>query len=173
LELKFEVLKLKCRRMAPQNHLPRTLVAILSAVLFATASPLFGQAPAAAAAPAIPDGLKPAFALLQTSYPKVEAKRAAKAPADTVWLFRSTRMGEGTIEAGFQGNEVVYMIFRRGTGGAGWKLPEIRTLHWGYSKELLKEKYEGERYNHSLAPQINAAVVTRKDFDPRSLATSM
>src|SRR6478736_2643781 len=121
--------------MLPQRHLPRTLLAIFSAALMALASPILAQAPAATAAPAIPEGLKPAFALLQTNYPKVEAKRAAKAPADTVWMFRSTRMGEGTIEVGFQGNEVVYMIFRRGTGGAGWKLPEIHALHLSYYKD--------------------------------------
>ena len=162
--------------MLPQNRTPRTLISTIAAVLFATANPAFAQAPGTAA-PAIPDGLKPSFALLQTNYPKVEAKRAPKAPADTVWMFRSVRMGEGTIEVGFQGNEVVYMIFRRGTGGAGWKLPEIHALHVTYHKELLKEEYYPSstftRYNHSLAPQINAAVITRKDFDARALATSM
>lgn len=144
--------------------------------MLAAASPAFAQAPATAA-PAIPEGLKPAFALLQTNYPKVEAKRAAKAPADTVWMFRSTQLGAGTIEVGFQGNDVVYMIFRRGTGGAGWKLPEILALHMAYYKDLLKEEFSPPRdfskYNHSLAPQINAAVITRKDFDARSLASSM
>ena len=163
--------------MNPQNRLPRTLISTVAAVLLAAANPAFGQA-SATATPAIPEGLKPSFALLQTNYPKVEAKRAPKAPADTVWMFRSARMGEGTIEVAFQGNEVVYMIFRRGTGGAGWKLPEIHALHLGYYKDLLKEEYDQasnkfSRYNHSLAPQINAAVITRKDFDARALATSM
>ena len=160
--------------MNPQNRLPRILLATIAVISFAAANPASAQAPGAAAtAPAIPEGLKPSFALLQTNYPKVEAKRAPKAPADTVWMFRSTRMGEGTIEVGFQGNEVVYMVFRRGTGGAGWKMPEMEALHRGYTKELLKEKYFRERYKHSVLPQINAGVITREDFDPRSLATSM
>ena len=163
--------------MNPQNRFPRALVSTIAAILFAAVNPAFAQAPATAA-PVIPENLKPSFALLQTNYPKVEAKRAPKAPADTVWMFRSARMGEGTIEVGFQGTEVVYMIFRRGTGGAGWKLPEVHALHLGYYKELLKEEYDRVRdkfskYDHSLAPQINAAVITRKDFDARALATSM
>jgi hypothetical protein len=121
----------------------------------------------------IPEKLKPQFAIIQRTYPKVEAKRAPKAPADTVWQFRADAAANGTVEVGFQGDDVVYMIFRRGAGGAGWKQPEIRALHEAYYKDLLKEKYVnydgGDRYRHSLAAPINAALITRKDFDEKSL----
>lgn len=43
-----------------------------------------------------------------------------------------------------------------------------------YHKDLLKETYDPQRdafsgYDHALASQMNAAVITRKDFNARSL----
>lgn len=138
-------------------------------------APLPGQKPSLSA---IPENLKPAFDILQHSYPKNEAKRAPKAPAKQVWLFRSAQLGEGTVEVGFDDKEIVYMVFRRGTGGAGWKKEEIKSVHMGYHKDLLHETYDPNtdtfsRYNHAVTPQINGAVITRKDFDMKSLMSGI
>lgn len=138
-------------------------------------APTPGQQPAQSA---IPEKLKPAFDVLQQFYPKNEAKRAPKAPAKQVWLFRSAQLGAGTVEVGFDDKEIVYMVFRRGTGGAGWKKEEIKSVHMGYHKDLLHETYDRNtdtfsRYNHAVAPQINGAVITRKDFDVKSLMSGI
>jgi hypothetical protein len=124
--------------------------------------------------PSTPEVLKPQFALLKDGYPKVDTKKFPKAPADSVWLFRSLSSASGTVEVAFQDADVVYMIFRRGTGGIGWKPADIKALHLAYYKELLKETYDPgrdvfSRYNHAVASQINAATITRKDFDAKTL----
>lgn len=147
----------------------KTTLALLAILL----SPFDSQAQQPAPNP-VPESLKPQFALIQNTYPKVEAKRFPKAPADSVWLFRSATAASGTVEVGFQGSEVVYMVFRRGTGGTGWKPAEIKATHMIYHRELLKETYDRytdtfSKYNHSVAPQINAAVITRKDFEAKAL----
>ena len=55
------------------------------------------------------------------------------------------------------------MIFRRGTGGASWKLTEIKALNSHYRQEkLLNPKM---RYAAELAPTINAAIIVRSDFN--------
>ena len=120
----------------------------------------------------IPELLKPQFAVLNNAYPNVDAKKFPKAPADSIWLFRSFSVASGTVEVAFQGAEVVYMVFRRGTGGSAWKIQEVQALHRTYSKTLLNEVSVG-RYNHSLATQINAAIISRRDFDAKSLASGM
>src|SRR5262245_9744125 len=111
------------------------------ALLFSlvAAVPAFAQQPAKKLE--IPENLKAQFAIIQRNYPKVEMKRSPKPPADSVWQFRAEAAAVGTLDVGFQGNEVVYMIFRRGAGGAGWKQPEIRAMHEGYYRDLLNEKY--------------------------------
>lgn len=129
---------------------------------------------AQAPAPKVPAELQPSFDVLKGSYPKVEARRMPKTPADTVWMFRAETYASGTVEVGFQKDEVVYMIFRRGTGGTSWKLPEIHALHVQYHRDLLKEEYDSTRnyfskYNHSLAPQINGALITLKSFDAKKV----
>jgi hypothetical protein len=118
----------------------------------------------------IPENLKPKIAQLTVGYPRVDAQKfLRRPPADTVWLFRSNVVSAGSVEVGFQGDDVVYMLFRRGTGGKGWTLQEIHDLHLTY----YKERDFFTRYNHSLAPQINAAVITRKDYDAKNLNTGM
>lgn len=143
--------------------------AFFSLLLFTISSP--AQQPAL---PAVPENLKTQFAIINNAYPKVEAKRFPKAPADSVWLFRSGTASSGTVEVGFKGDVVVYMVFRRGTGGTGWKVPEIKAIHMTYHQDLLKETYDPARdlfskYNHSIAAPINAAVITKKDFDAKAL----
>ena len=124
----------------------------------------------------IPENLKPQFAIINNAYPNADAKKFPKAPADSVWVFRSFSASAGTVEVAFQGADVVYMIFRRGTGGTGWKPAEIKALHLTYYKDFLKETYDPQRdlfsrYNHAVASQINGAIITRKDFDAKSLLT--
>ena len=122
----------------------------------------------------LPEALKAPAALITNTYPKVEAKKSPKAPADSVWIFRGTTTAVGTVEVGFQGAEVVYMIFRRGAGGTGWKLDEIARVHDSYHRQLLKEAYSPvfphfTKYNHSVSSAIGAGVITRKDFDAKAL----
>jgi hypothetical protein len=142
---------------------------IATATLFIFSS-MAGLAEPPAASPEI---LKPQFAILNTTYPNVDAKKFPKAPADSVWLFRSSTSAAGTLEVAFQGDVVVYMIFRRGTGGSGWKPAEAEALHRLYSKTLLKEPPRGfgTKYNHAVLTQINAATITRKDFDAKALVS--
>jgi hypothetical protein len=134
--------------------------------------------------------LEPAFSILKRSYAKVDAKKYPKSPADSVWLFRAEASSAGTAEVGFQNGSVVYMIFRRGVGAAGWTADEVAALHRRYSKELLNEKYPGETYTHFPASDArthdlnrlrygdgrvgnkggasttnNSAFIARKDFD--------
>lgn len=59
-----------------------------------------------------PETLKTQFAILNNAYPKVDAKKFPKAPADSVWLFRSLTSASGTVEVAFKGADVVYMVFR-------------------------------------------------------------
>jgi hypothetical protein len=122
----------------------------------------------------LPDNLKAAGAILTPLYPKIELKKSPKAPADAVYLFRAATAAAGTVEVGFEKDEVVYMVFRRGTGGVGWKLEQIAQVHDVYHKNLLKEAYNPvypsfTKYNHSIASAISGAVITRKNFDPKVL----
>ena len=87
-------------------------------------------------------------------------------------------MSEGNLEVGFQGKEVVYMIIRRGAGGGGWKPAEIKAVHMKYHRDLLQEEYDSRtdtfsRYNHTVTPQINGAVISRKDFDTKAILSSL
>jgi hypothetical protein len=133
----------------------------------------FAQQPATnSGTPAIPAQIEPAINLLKASYPKVEAKRNPKAPADSVWLLRAQAAAAGTVEVGFQGADIVYMVFRRGTGGVSFKRQEIDQIHRHYSKELLKEAYYKKSYDNTVLAQINAAVIVRNDFDARVLLSS-
>jgi hypothetical protein len=135
-------------------------LAILSAAISCNAP---GQQPPAA---------KP-LAVLARTYPHVTAKRYVRPPADSAWLLYADSTEIGTLEVAFQGDEVVYMIFRRGVGGVGWKQWEINKLHDVYAKNLLHEERPGQKYDSSLLPQINAAVITRKDFDAKALISGM
>jgi hypothetical protein len=90
-----------------------------------------------------------------------------------VWLFRGNTGAVGSAEVAFQGDQVVYMIFRRGVGGVSWKQHEIDALHDLYCESLLREPHCGKWYTAVLAPQINAAIITRKDFDAKSLLSGM
>ena len=119
-----------------------------------------------------PPAAKP-LALLARTYPHVTAKRYVRAPADSAWLLYADSTEVGTLEVAFQGDEVVYMIFRRGVGGVSWKQWEINKLHDVYTENLLHEEHPGQKYDSSLLPQINAAVITRKDFDPKALISGM
>ena len=65
------------------------------------------------------------------------------------------------------------MLFRRGVGGVSWKKHEIDVLHDIYCKPLLKERDCGDWYNSGLLPEINAAVITRHDFDPKALLSGL
>jgi hypothetical protein len=146
----------------------------------------------------IPAQLEGAFSILKRSYPKVDARKVPKAPANTVWLFRSTAGSTGTVEVAFQDSAVVYMVFRRGVGAAGWTSSEVTALHRAYSKELLNEKYVGETYTrfpttdtrtHDLnrlrygdgrignkggaSTPNNTAIIARKDFDISVLKASL
>lgn len=133
----------------------------------------FSQQPAANA---IPEVLKPQFEVLNKGLYFKTDKRFPKAPADSGWLFHGAP-SVGTIEVGFQGTDVVYMIFRRGVGGEAWTPKAIYDLHLFYFKDFLKEEVTYTpfgrpifpRYNHALAPQINAAILTRKDFNVKSI----
>jgi hypothetical protein len=117
--------------------------------------------------------LKQPFAILVRTYPHVEAKRFVRAPADSAWQFRADSSSVGSVEVGFQGDQIVYMIFRRGVGGVSWKQQEIDALHDLYCEDLLHERHCGEKYVSALAPPINAATITRKDFDSKSLMSGL
>jgi|GEM_PF-4583507 len=120
-----------------------------------------------------PSALEKSFAILKQTYPHINAKRFVRAPADSAWLLFADSTVVGTLEVAFQGDEVVYMIFRRGVGGVSWKQHEIDALHDVYCKNLLHEQHCGQLYTSTLAPQINAAIITRKDFDAKSLLSGM
>lgn len=120
-----------------------------------------------------PPALQKPFAILTRTYPHVEAKRFVRAPADSTWQFRADSSSVGSVEVGFQGDQIVYMVFRRGVGGVSWKQHEINALHDLYCKDLLHERYCGETYVSALAPPINAATITRKDFDAKSLMSGL
>jgi hypothetical protein len=83
----------------------------------------------------VPPALQKPFAILIRTYPHVEAKRFVRAPADSAWHFRADSSSIGSVEVGFQGDQVVYMVFRRGVGGVSWKRHEIDALHDLYCKE--------------------------------------
>ena len=119
-----------------------------------------------------PAAAKP-LEILKRTYPHVTAKRYVRAPADSAWLLYADSTEVGTLEVAFQGDEVVYMIFRRGVGGVSWKQWEINKLHDVYAENLLHEERPGQKYDSSLLPQINAAVITRKDFDAKALISGM
>jgi hypothetical protein len=118
----------------------------------------------------VPPVLQKQFSILMRTYPHVNAKRFVRSPADSAWLFFADSGAVGTVEVAFQGDEVVYMVFRRGVGGVSWKKHEIDGLHDVYCKTLLREPRCGELYTSALASQINAAIITRKDFDAKSLS---
>src|ERR1041384_2115890 len=115
-----------------------------------------------------PPNLAKPFSILTRTYPHVEAKRFIRSPADSAWQFRADSSVVGTAEVAFQGDQVVYMIFRRGVGGVSWKKRDVDALHDLYCKDLLRERDCGDLYTSSLAPQINAAIITRKDFDAKA-----
>jgi hypothetical protein len=140
------------------------LLLFAALISFACCNSLLAQAPPT---------LQQPFAILTRTYPHVEAKRFVRAPADSAWQFRADSSSVGSVEIGFQGDQVVYMVFRRGVGGVSWKREEINALHDLYWKDLLHEKYCGERYVSALAPPINAATITRKDFDAKSLMSGL
>jgi len=121
----------------------------------------------------VPDYLEKPFAVIMRTYPHVDARRAPLPPADSVWLFRGLTGGVGTAEVAFQRDQVVYMIFRRGVGGVSWKQHEINELHDVYCESLLHEPHCGQLYRSFLAPQINAAIIARKDFDAKALLSGM
>jgi hypothetical protein len=137
-------------------------------VLLATVTAAFAQQPGGPPADPAQAKLREAFAILSRNYPKTEGRRIPKAPADAVWTFRGA---DGTAEVGFQAGEIVYMIFRRGLGGGAWKHEEIAALYRRFYTELLKEKELDERYTPTVAKQINAGLIVRKDFDSRVLLT--
>jgi hypothetical protein len=139
----------------------RLYLAILSVAISGI---IQAQPPLAAAKP---------LELLKRTYPHVTAKRYARAPADSAWLLYADSTEVGTLEVAFQGDEVVYMLFRRGVGGVSWKQWEINKLHDAYHENLLHEDRPGEKYDSSLLPQINAAAITRKDFDAKALISGM
>jgi hypothetical protein len=120
-----------------------------------------------------PAALQKQFAILTRTYPHISAKRFVRAPADSAWLLFADSTAVGTLEVAFQGDEVVYMIFRRGVGGVSWKQREINALHDTYCKSLLHEQHCGQLYTSALASQINAAIITRNDFDAKSLLSGM
>jgi hypothetical protein len=166
----------------------------ISAVCFIAVLPssALAQQPAAKAPGeiSVPAELEGAFSILKRSYPKVDAKKHPQSPADSVWLFRAAAGSAGTVEVGFQNSEVVYMIFRRGIGAAGWMAREVEALHRRYSQELFKEGRFGENYAHfptvdgsthnlmrlrygdgrignkgGASTPNNSAIIARKDFD--------
>jgi hypothetical protein len=116
----------------------------------------------------IPPHLEKPFAVLMRSYPKVDAKKFPLSPADSVWIFRASVGGSGTVEVGFQQADVVYMLFRRGVGGRSWTGEEISQLKASYP-ELLQDKGQGFLYRPTVLGQINAAAITRSDFDQKRL----
>ena len=120
-----------------------------------------------------PPRLEKPFTILMRTYPHVDARRAPLPPADSVWLFRGITGAVGSAEVAFQGDQVVYMIFRRGVGGVSWKQHEIDALHNLYCESLLHEPHCGKLYTSFLAPQINAAIITRNDFDAKALLSGM
>src|SRR4029077_19474390 len=93
------------------------------------------------------------LALLARTYPHVTAKRYVRPPADSAWLLYADSTEVGTLEVAFQGDEVVYMIFRRGVGGVSWKEWEINKLHDVYTETLLHEEHRGQKYDSSLLSQ--------------------
>ena len=51
----------------------------------------------------LPETVKAAAAPLLANFPKVEAKKSVKAPADSVWIFRARRRRSGRWKWGFRG----------------------------------------------------------------------
>lgn len=141
-----------------------TRITLIIALIFTACSRVAGQ---------VPDYLEKPFAIIMRTYPHVDARRAPLPPADSVWLFRGNTGGVGSAEVAFQHDHVVYMIFRRGVGGVSWKQREIDALHDIYCDSLLHEPDCGRLYSSFLAPQINAAIITRKDFDAKALLSGM
>lgn len=121
----------------------------------------------------VPPALQKQFSILMRTYPHVNAKRFVRSPGDSAWLFFADSGAVGTVEVALQGDEVVYMVFRRGVGGVSWKQKEIDGLHDVYCRTLLREPRCGDLYRSALAPEINAAIITRKDFDAKSLLSGM
>lgn len=120
-------------------------------------------------APAPPNRLAETFAIIMRTYPNANPRWFVHPPADKAWIFSAFNPSVGTVEVGFQGDQILYMIFRRGVGGFGWKPQEIAALHNGCCKELLKEHECGDAYTSRVVPQINAAIITRRDFDANKL----
>ena len=137
---------------------------IISALLLTTLTALAQQPGRVVAGGNVPKELAPAFVILTKLYPKVDQKIPKPiAPANTAWTLRATVSSNGTVEIGFQGADVVYMVFRRGVGGASWKTQEISALYAEYFREKLLNPTS--RYTPSIISQINAASITREDFD--------
>jgi len=128
---------------------------------------------ASAAVAQPPPVLEKPFAILTRTSPHFEAKRFIHPPADSAWQFRADSSSVGTLEVGFQADQVVYMVFRRGVGGVSWKQHDIDALHDIYCKELLHEPRCGNFYASFLASQINAAIIARRDFDPKPLLSGL
>lgn len=116
-----------------------------------------------------PNDLKATFGVLNGIYPKLDGKKRTRSPADSAWLLRSNNGGIGTLEVGFQGADIVYMIFRRGVGGTPWNRDEIEGMHRLYSNALLKEDWVGKLFSHAVGVPNSAAYIYRKDFDVSSL----
>lgn len=128
----------------------------------------FGES-SALAAEADRNRLAEAFAILKRTYRYQNPKWFVRPPADSAWIFSAFNGSVGTVEVGFQGDEIIYMVFRRGVGGLGWKQRDIDSLHSLYCKDLLRERKCGVTYRSFVVPQINAAVIVRSDFDMKNL----
>jgi TonB family protein len=116
-----------------------------------------------------PNRLAQEFAILTRTYHDRNPKWFVRPPADSAWIFSAFNSSVGTVEVGFQGDNIVYMVFRRGVGGLGWKQRDIDSIHDFYCRELLQERECGDTYRSFVVPQINAAVIVRRDFDVKNL----
>ncbi len=152
----------------------RTTFFIAAALAFAplhAAPPKPGDKPDAVKKTAdVPENLKAPIAIIAEGFPKYEAKKFPKSPADTGYIFRNDL---GTVDVGFQDGKIAYMVFKVGVGQPGLNAAKARELHEQYFKRLLDEKWRGEKYRAAMVPALNAVVIARKDIDPNVLTHGM
>ena len=143
---------------------------LTSAILLLTSVTCFAQQPATLdPANTVPKEIEPAVAIISTVYSKIDTKKpVVKTPADKAWVFRAPGSPLGSLEVGFQGSEVVYMVFRQGVGGTKWTEPQLRVMASHYEALKLISR---NNYIASLAPSINGAIIYRKGFNQAVLLT--
>jgi hypothetical protein len=145
---------------------------MIAFLMFACAG--IGTAQQKSAGSEAPENLKASFQTIQGRFPKLDSKKSPKAPADSAWVFRGA--GSESVEVGFQGKEILYMILRSGIGSAAWTPQSTRAFYEFYAHSLLhepKDHSKPRRYKAECMKATGRGVIVRKDLDAKVIGAGL